>query len=121
MPGYITIIGNLGRDAEVRDVGGERVAKLSVACESGHGDRTHTTWWDIDAWGRQAEWVGQLPKGAAVTVVGEVQSREHDGRVFVSVRAQRVHAHDRTKRKPPVTPTSPDCQPPQRRSPAEEW
>jgi single-stranded DNA-binding protein len=97
MPGTICIIGHLGKDAEVRKVGDGDVAKLRVGVTSGYGDRAHTSWWDVDMWGKPAEWVGKLRKGAAVTVMGELQSREYEGTTHMGIRAQTVQGHERTE------------------------
>ena len=55
----LTVTGNLGRDAEVKSVGGSTVANFSVAMKSGYGQNEQTIWLDCALWGKQAE--GSLP------------------------------------------------------------
>lgn len=95
MPAQLNIVGHLGADAEVKRVGDADVASLRVACNNGYGERQHAVWFDVEVWGRPAEWIGRLRKGAAVTVMGELRSREHDGRVILGVRASLVVPHER--------------------------
>jgi hypothetical protein len=42
--------------------------------------------------------VGELRKGDAVTVMGELAAREHNGTTYMGVRAQSVIAHERKER-----------------------
>ena len=74
----ITIVGNLGRDPEMRYLGdGSAVTNLSVATNRTWKDKNsgekqkETTWFRVSVWGRQAEPVNQyLTKGAPVLVEG---------------------------------------------------
>lgn len=84
--------GNLGGDAEVKEVGGSKLCKFSVAVTSGFGDKKQTMWIGCDLWGKQAE--SRLPeflkKGTQVAVTGELSSREHEGKTYLSVRVNSV-------------------------------
>lgn len=84
--------GNLGGDAEVKEVGGSKVLKFSVAVTSGFGDKKQTGWYGCDVWGKQAEsrLVDYLKKGQQVAVTGELSHREHEGKVFHQVRVNSV-------------------------------
>ncbi len=42
----LTVSGNIGRDAEVRNAGGTAVAGFSLAMKSGYGDKAQTIWLD---------------------------------------------------------------------------
>ena len=95
MAAQITIIGNLGADAERKRIGDNDVCNLRVGCKVGYGDRAVSTWWDVSVWGKPAEWAAELRKGDAVTVMGEVTAREHDGKTYMGVRASTVRAHER--------------------------
>jgi single-stranded DNA-binding protein len=95
MAAQITIIGNLGADAERKRIGDNDVCNLRVGCKVGYGDRAVSTWWDVSVWGKPAEWAAELRKGDAVTVMGEVTAREHDGKTYLGVRASTVRAHER--------------------------
>jgi single-stranded DNA-binding protein len=52
----------------------------------------------VSVWGKPAEWIGELRKGDAVTVMGEAYMREHNGTTYMGVRAQSVIAHERKER-----------------------
>ncbi|MDH3404596.1 MAG: single-stranded DNA-binding protein [Acidobacteriota bacterium] len=76
------IIGNLGRDPEVRTTpSGQPVANFSVATTRKWKDRDgnlqeKTEWHDIVCWGRQAEIAGQyLTKGKQVYIEGRLETR----------------------------------------------
>ena len=107
MSGYntITVVGNLGRDPEFKDVG-DGLAKFSVACGRRHKDRDtdewveETDWFNVSAWGWKASYVmDNLRKGEPVTVVGRMKSRRgegrYEGRTFWEVDAQHVQAGKR--------------------------
>lgn len=76
------VIGNLGRDPEVKRVGDSSVANFSVAVNEKFKDRNgqqqdRTEWVNCVAWGRLAEIVGQyLHKGSKVFVEGKLQTRK---------------------------------------------
>jgi single-strand DNA-binding protein len=72
--------GNLGRDAERRDVSGNSVINMVVAVKSGYGDNEQTLWMDCAIWGKRAEGqlIDYLKKGQRVSVSGELGSREYD-------------------------------------------
>jgi single-strand DNA-binding protein len=72
------IVGNLGKDAELRHVGDKETAKasFSVAATTGFGKHEHTEWFDVVAWGKLAEGVHPyLTKGTKVLVEGETRTR----------------------------------------------
>ncbi len=75
----ITIIGNVGRDPEMRYTqGGVAVCDFSVAVNkryttAGGDQRDETTWFRVTCWRQLAETMGKyLTKGKQVMVVGEV-------------------------------------------------
>lgn len=81
------IVGNLGKDPEVRFTqSGRAVASFSVATtetwmdqESGRQERTE--WHNIVVWGKQAESCGQyLSKGRQVYIEGSIRNRSYDDR-----------------------------------------
>jgi single-strand DNA-binding protein len=78
----VMIIGNLGRDPEMRYTpSGKAVTSFSVAVSrswlKGEGERTETTdWFNVVAWGRLAEICSQyLTKGSMVYVEGRLETR----------------------------------------------
>src|SRR5262249_47328383 len=79
----VILIGNLGRDAEVRYTpGGAAIAKFSIATTEMWNDKSgqrqeRTEWHNIDLWGKQAESLSEyLQKGKQVFVEGRLQSRK---------------------------------------------
>jgi single-strand DNA-binding protein len=98
----VILVGNLGRDAELRYTpGGAAVSKFSVATTEVWNDKSgqrqeRTEWHNIDLWGKQAESLsGYLVKGKQVYVEGRLQTDEYtdkDGnkRKTTRVRCDRV-------------------------------
>jgi single-strand DNA-binding protein len=78
------LIGNVGRDAEVRYTqSGQAVASFSVATSETFGGREgterqeRTEWHNVVVWARQAEIAGQyIKKGRQVFVEGRLQTRD---------------------------------------------
>lgn len=88
----ITIAGNIGKSAELRNTqNGEKVAGFTVAVDDGFGDRKRTLWFDVSIWGKRAETLApMLTKGGKVCVSGDLSTREHDGKTYLTVRANEV-------------------------------
>lgn len=98
----VILIGNLGRDPEVRFTGGGRaVANFRIATSEVFSDaqgqrQERTDWHNIVVWGKQAETCGQyLQKGRQVYVEGSLRTRSYDDkdgnkRYVTEVVAQRV-------------------------------
>jgi single-strand DNA-binding protein len=81
----VLLIGNLGRDPEVRTTtSGQPVASFSLATnrrwkDREGGRREETEWHNIVCWGRLAEIAGQyLNKGRQIFVEGRIQTRSWD-------------------------------------------
>jgi single-strand DNA-binding protein len=87
-----TLAGNLGKDAEFKTTqGGDQFCRFTVAVTTGWGDRKATTWWDVTRWGKGADKLADmLTKGTKVCVVGEVSTREHEGKTYLQLRADHV-------------------------------
>ena len=75
-----TIIGTLGKDPETRSTSsGKKIVSFSLATEDGFGDKQTTSWWNISAWGDQAEFAEKyLKKGKTVAVSGKLSQRSWD-------------------------------------------
>jgi single-strand DNA-binding protein len=85
MVNKVILIGNLGRDPEVRSTqSGQPVANFTLATNRRWNDRQgnrqeETEWHYIVCWGRQAEVAGQyLRKGRQIYVEGRLQTRSWD-------------------------------------------
>src|SRR5215471_9328360 len=98
----VMLIGNLGKDPEVRFTGGGRaVARFPLATSEVWNDQDgqrqeRTEWHNVVVWGKQAETCGQyLSKGRQVFIEGSIRSRQYDDkegqkRYITEVIAQRV-------------------------------
>jgi single-strand DNA-binding protein len=98
----VILVGNLGRDPEVRfTAGGKAVARFSVATSEVWNDtegtrQERTEWHNVVVWGKQAESCGQyLQKGRQVYIEGAIRSRQYDDKegnkkYITEVIAQRV-------------------------------
>ena len=84
--------GNLGKDCRVGEAGGTAVVNFAVAVKSGWGDKQQTIWIDCALWGKQAEskLKDYLVKGQQVAVSGELGTREHEGKMYLTLRANSV-------------------------------
>jgi single-strand DNA-binding protein len=81
------IVGNLGRDPEVRYLpSGQPVANFSVATSESFNDRSgnrqeRTDWHNIVVFGKQAETCAQyLKKGRQVYIEGRIRYRDYEAR-----------------------------------------
>lgn len=83
----ITIAGNCTKDAELRTTqSGQKVAGFSVAVNGFEGGAKTTTFFDVSLWGRRGENVMQFAtKGAKICVTGELGTREHNGKTYLTV------------------------------------
>ena len=98
----VMLIGNLGKDPELRFTpSGRAVARFSLATSEQWTDQQgqrqdRTEWHNIVVWGKQAESCGQyLSKGRQVFIEGSIRSRQYDDkegqkRYITEVIAQRV-------------------------------
>jgi single-strand DNA-binding protein len=70
----LTIVGRLGQDPEIKyfDSGSVK-ARFSVAVDRPSKDKT-TDWFNIEVWGKTAEFVGEwIKKGQLVSVQGSIE------------------------------------------------
>jgi single-strand DNA-binding protein len=98
----VFLLGNLGKDPEVRFTpGGKAVARFPVATSETWVDGTgnkqeRTEWHTVIVWGKQGENCGQyLAKGRQVLVEGSIRSHSYDDkngvkRYVTEIIAQRV-------------------------------
>lgn len=87
MVNKVILVGNLGRDPELRSTpSGQQVASFSLATSRKWKDRDgnrqeQTEWHNIVCWGRQAEIAGQyLTKGRQIFVEGRIQTQSWEDR-----------------------------------------
>ena len=98
----VILVGNLGRDAELRYTpGGAAVATLNLATTEVWNDRNNqrqekTEWHRVVLWGKQAESLQEyLTKGKQIYVEGRLQTRQWDDkdgnkRYTTEIKADRV-------------------------------
>lgn len=78
----VTLIGNTGRDSEVRTLeNGTQVCSFSVATTESYKDKNdkwqdQTEWHNIVVW-RPSQNVASLPKGAKVYIEGKISYRKY--------------------------------------------
>jgi len=98
----VILVGNLGRDAELRYTpGGAAVATLNLATTEVWNDRSNqrqekTEWHRVILWGKQAESLQEyLTKGKQIYIEGRLQTRQWDDkdgnkRYTTEIKADRV-------------------------------
>ena len=93
----VILVGNLGRDAEVRYTpGGAAVARFSIATTEVWNDKSgqrqeRTEWHNIDLWGKQAESLSEyLVKGKQVYIEGRLQTDEYTDKDGVKRKSTKV-------------------------------
>ncbi len=95
------LIGNLGKDPELKDVNGTALCKFSLATTETYKDaqgerQERTEWHNIVVWGKQAEACAKyLQKGRKAYVEGSIQTRSWDGddgqkRYMTEIKAHKV-------------------------------
>lgn len=85
MKNQVQLIGNLGRDIELRETKkGRKFAKFSIATNENYsnqsGDKvTDTQWHNVTAWGKTAEIMAKLlAKGNEVAIEGRLTYSKYD-------------------------------------------
>ena len=74
-----TFVGRLPKNAELKDVGDNKVSNFSIASDVGFGDRKKTMWIECGMWGKRGEALNDsLKKGQQVILVGELSTREYE-------------------------------------------
>ena len=83
----LTIAGRLTKDATTRDAGSDKVTGFSVAVDDRNGKEKTTLFFDCSMWGKRGETLAQyLTKGSSVTVSGDLGTREHNGKTYLTLR-----------------------------------
>lgn len=89
----IVISGNIGKDAETRNLqgGADTVTSFNVAVEDRQGKEKSTLWFTCSIWGKRGDALAQyLTKGSKVSVSGDLSTREHEGKTYLQIRADQV-------------------------------
>ena len=86
-----TFTGNLGKDCRLGNVGGTTVCNFTLAARAGFGKSEQTLWLDCALWGKRGESLQQyLTKGQQVAVSGELGTREHEGKTYLTLRVSEL-------------------------------
>ena len=89
----ITLIGNVGKDAELKQTQSSKFARFTLATSSNYKNNAgewvrETEWHNIKVWGLTAERaIERCRKGKLVFVEGKLVSYEHEGRRLWEVKA----------------------------------
>jgi len=92
----ITVIGNVGRDPELRYANsGTAVLKFSIADNYGRDENKKTSWHNVTVFGEMAENVGAvLSKGQRVIVIGRNEESEYTTREGETKKKWQIIADD---------------------------
>lgn len=80
----VTLIGNVGKDPEIKRVGDNNVANFSLATSETYKDKsgnkqTNTEWHNITIWGKLADVVEKyVKKGDRLYLEGKISYRSYD-------------------------------------------
>ena len=94
----ITISGNVGKDAELRDTRDSKVLSFNVGVKNGFGKDAGSVWYRCSLWGKAAEaFAGSLKKGTKVFVSGELTHDEYEGKPQFNVRVGSIDTAPRSE------------------------
>lgn len=84
--------GNLGKDCRKGNAGNTAVLNFSIGVKSGFGEREQTLWIDCSLFGKQAEskLADYLVKGQQVAVSGELGTRLHEEKIYLTLRVNSI-------------------------------
>lgn len=79
----VQLIGNVGKEPEVKEINGKKLAKFSIATnetyKNAKGEKVkETQWHNLIAWGKTAEIIEKyLAKGSEVAIEGKLINRNY--------------------------------------------
>jgi single-strand DNA-binding protein len=91
----LTLAGNVGKDAELRQTGGgDSVLSFSLAVDGGkdkNGNKRDSIWFDCSIWGMRADALqNYITKGSKLVVTGRPTAREYQGKVYLGCSVQEL-------------------------------
>ena len=98
----VILIGHLGKDPELRDVAGNKVANFTLATSESYKDKsgekqTVTEWHNLVLWGKIAEIAEKyLKKGSQVYVEGKIMYRSYEDKQGNKRYITDIKVHDLT-------------------------
>ena len=94
----ITISGNIGKDAELRETRDSKVLSFNVGVKNGFGKDAGSVWYRCSLWGKAAEvFAGSLKKGTKVFISGELTHDEYEGKPQFNVRVGSIDTAPRSE------------------------
>jgi single-strand DNA-binding protein len=94
----ITISGNIGKDAELRDTRDSKVLSFNVGVKNGFGRDAGSVWYRCSLWGKAAEvFASSLKKGTKVFISGELTHDEYEGKPQFNVRVGSIDTAPRSE------------------------
>ena len=94
----VILLGRVGKDAEVRTVGDNKVASFTLATTEKYKDRNgqlqeNTEWHNIVIWGKLAEVAERyVQKGTQLFIEGKIKTEKYSGNDGVEKYATKVYA-----------------------------
>ena len=109
-----TFIGRIGKDAVTRYTqAGKPVTGWSLAVDFGFGEDKKTLWLDCALWGERGVKVSEyIRKGDRIGVSGELGTREHDGKTYITLNVRELTLLGEKKEGSAQQPRSTRKQPP---------
>ena len=75
----VQLIGRVGRDPEIKNLGSSKVAKFSIAISEKYKGEERTEWQNIAIWNKPADFAEKyVSKGSLVYVEGKIQTKAWD-------------------------------------------
>ena len=83
--GGVIIAGQATRDAEYKHVGAKDTPMCTFGLAVGRDAENKPIYANVKAWRDLAEYAAGVTKGASVMVLGQVEEREYEGKVYKAV------------------------------------
>lgn len=81
----VTLIGNLGKEPEIKTIGDKKLSKFSLATSESYKDKNgewqqKTQWHNVTSWSEV-----KAEKGDTLYVEGKIEYREHEGKYYTDI------------------------------------
>jgi len=105
----VILLGNVGKDPEVKEVGSNSVAKFSLATNETYTNKSgekvkNTEWHNIVFWGKVAEIIGKyVKKGDMLYVEGKIETRKHEDKYYTNIKGDKFSFVSSSSSEKPVS------------------